>query len=111
MHASKIFSPPPPPPFQRNEFKDALDLFESALRSHKEKYGDIHHLVGTGLHNCGIVHMLAEQYIQAKLCFQEASSVRTAALGDTHPDVAVSKSDLALDCRPSLSTILNSLLL
>ena len=55
--------------------------------------------------------MLAEQYIQAKLCFQEASSVRTAALGDTHPDVAVSKSDLALDCRPSLSTILNSLLL
>lgn len=75
----------------RNEFKDALDLFESALRSHKEKYGDIHHLVGTGLHNCGIVHMFGENLMQAKLCFQEASSVRAAALGDTHPDVAKSK--------------------
>ena len=70
-------------------------MFESALRSHKEKYGDVHHLVGTGLHNCGIVHMVAEQYIQGKLCFQEAVSVRTAALGDTHPDVAVSPLQLA----------------
>jgi hypothetical protein len=77
-------------PAQRKEFKDALDLFESALRSHKVKYGDIHHLVGTGLHNCGIVHMLAEQYIQGKMCFQEAVSVRSAALGESHPDVAVS---------------------
>ena len=74
---------------QRNEFKDALDLFESALRNHKGKYGDIHHLVGTGLHNCGLVHMAAESYGQAKLCFQEAVGVRTAALGDSHPDVAV----------------------
>lgn len=39
--------------------------------------------------------MLAEQYIQAKLCFQEASSVRTAALGDTHPDVTVSAATLS----------------
>jgi hypothetical protein len=46
---------------QCNEYKDALDLFESALKSHKEKYGDIHHLVGTALHNCGIVHMVAEE--------------------------------------------------
>ena len=72
------------------EYMDALDLFESALRNHKEKYGEIHHLVGTGLHNCGIVHMMAENYGQAKLCFQEAVTVRTAALGDSHPDVAVS---------------------
>ena len=74
---------------QRKEFKDALDLFESALRNHKEKYGELHHLVGTGLHNCGLVHMAAESYGQAKLCFQEAVGVRTAALGDSHPDVAV----------------------
>lgn len=75
---------------QRNEFKDALDLFECSLKSHRQKYGDIHHLVGTGLHNSGIVLMLAEHYAEAKTCFQEAVSIRTAALGGTHPDVAVS---------------------
>jgi len=74
---------------QRNEFKDALDLFERALRSHTDKYGEVHHLVGTALHNCGIVHMLAENYGEAKLCFQGALEVRTAAVGVSHPYVAV----------------------
>jgi tetratricopeptide (TPR) repeat protein len=78
---------------QRNEIKDALDLFESALRSHRAKYGDIHHLTGAGLHNCGIVHMVAGNYVQARMCFQEAISIRTAALGYSHPDVAVSDRD------------------
>ncbi|CAB9517067.1 Kinesin light chain [Seminavis robusta] len=80
----------------RKEYKDAFDLFQMSLRSHKDKYGDVHHLVGTALHNCGIVNLMAGQYALAKPFFQEAVSVRTASLGETHPDVAASKYKLGL---------------
>jgi tetratricopeptide (TPR) repeat protein len=75
---------------QHNEIDEALDLFESALKSHREKYGQVHHLVGSALHNIGIVHLFAGRYNVAQKYFQEAASVRSSALGSEHPDVAVS---------------------
>lgn len=80
----------------RNEISDALDVFESALRSHREKYGDIHHLVGTGLHNCGVIYLIAGEYVQARKKFHEALDVRIAALGPEHPDVMASMFKIGL---------------
>jgi tetratricopeptide (TPR) repeat protein len=77
-------------PFQHNEVDEALELFQSVLRSHKDKYGEIHHLVGTANHNIGVVCLFAERYTNAMTFFGQAVSVRKAALGPEHPDVAAS---------------------
>lgn len=75
---------------RHEEFDEAIDVFESARRSHKDKYGETHHLVGTALHNIGVIHLHAEHYDQALESFREAVNVRTASLGPEHPDVAAS---------------------
>lgn len=78
------------------EIGDALDLFVSALKSHKIKYGEEHHLVGTALHNIGMVHLFAEEYLQAYGIFKEAARIRAIALGHDHPDVAASMIKIGL---------------
>lgn len=65
-------------------------MFESSLYSHREKYGEAHHLVGTAIHNIGMVHLYAQNYPQALKLFQEAVSVRRVALGSDHPAIAAS---------------------
>ncbi len=65
-------------------------MFESSLYSHREKYGEAHHLVGTAIHNIGMVHLYAQNYPQALKHFQEAVSVRRVALGPDHPAIAAS---------------------
>lgn len=73
---------------EHDEVFEALDLFTSALDSHRTKYGDIHHLVGTANHNIGMVHLFAQKYVQALTAFQEAVSIFGAALGVEHPAIA-----------------------
>jgi hypothetical protein len=75
---------------RRNEIDEALELLQSTLRSHKLKYGQVHPLVGTALHNIALVNLFAGRYKGAEWYFQEAVSVRVAALGTHHPDVSVS---------------------
>lgn len=75
---------------RRNEIDEALELLRSTLRSHKTKYGQVHHLVGTALHNIALVNLFAGRYKDAEWYFQEAVSVRIAALGTDHPDISVS---------------------
>ena len=79
-----------------NEIDDALDLFRSALHSHRAKFGHDHHLVGSALHNIGVVHLFARQYEEALIAFEEALLARAAALGDNHPDVQVSRMKIGL---------------
>jgi tetratricopeptide (TPR) repeat protein len=79
-----------------NEVQDALELFQSALRSHRAKYGEIHHLVGSTLHNIGMVHFFAKQYKEALHVFDQAVRVREEALGSSHPDVQSTKMKIAL---------------
>jgi len=79
-----------------HEIDDALDLFHSALRSHQEKYGKKHHLVGSALHNIGMVHFFAKSYDQALKGFKKAVKVRIKALGPNHPDVAHSMMKIGL---------------
>jgi tetratricopeptide (TPR) repeat protein len=78
------------------EIDDALDLFDSALRSHQAKFGDKHHLVGNALHNMGMIHMFAKQYDAAHDVFSRAVRVRSAALGPDHPDVQASLMKIGL---------------
>ena len=75
---------------QHNEIEEAQELFEFMLRSHWKKYGGVHHLVGTANHNIGMVLLFAERYTEAMTFFQEAVTVRRAALGAEHPDVGSS---------------------
>lgn len=55
-----------------------------------DKYGAIHHLVGTAKHNIGVIYLFAERYTHAMTFFREAVAVRRATLGSEHPDVAAS---------------------
>jgi hypothetical protein len=73
----------------REEVDEALELLRLTCKSHKLKYGNVHHLVGTALHNIALVHLYAGRYKDALWYFQEAVSVRVAALGTHHPDVSV----------------------
>ena len=50
---------------EHDEVDEALELFKSVLSSHRDKYGDIHHLVGTANHNIGLVFLFSQQYLQA----------------------------------------------
>jgi tetratricopeptide (TPR) repeat protein len=73
----------------RDDVDLALELLRSTCKSHKAKYGDVHHLVGTALHNIAMVNLYAKRYKDALWYFEEALSVRVAALGTDHPDVSV----------------------
>jgi tetratricopeptide (TPR) repeat protein len=81
---------------ERDEITDALDLLRSALLDQRQRYGNIHRLVGNSLHSIGMVHLFAKQYIQAHACFVDAIHVRSETLGPDHPDVAASKMKIGL---------------
>jgi tetratricopeptide (TPR) repeat protein len=90
----------------RDEIDEALELLRSACKSHKVKYGNVHHLVGTALHNIAMVNLYAKRYKDAQWYFQEAVSVRVAALGTDHPDVSVRTESVA--CVASLFFLTHS---
>jgi len=79
-----------------NEIDEALKLLNRAMQSHRKKYGEVHHLVGTALHNIGMVNFFARRYPEALSHFEEAIRVRTKALGSDHPDVQASAMKIAL---------------
>jgi tetratricopeptide (TPR) repeat protein len=76
---------------EHDDIMDALDLLRKALLDQRQRYGNIHHLVGNSLHNIGMVHLYAKEYTKAHACFVDAILVRSEALGPDHPDVAASK--------------------
>jgi len=79
-----------------NQIDEALELISSALKSHRQKYGEVHHLVGTALHNIGMVYFFAKRYSEALESFQDAIRVRVKALGPDHPDIQTSRTKVAL---------------
>jgi len=81
---------------EHGEHAEALELFELTLRSHEEKYGHNHHLVGTALHSIGILHLFSENYEKAFPCFEEAVQIRRSVLGPDHPDVSASLGKAAI---------------
>jgi tetratricopeptide (TPR) repeat protein len=68
----------------------SLSLFQDLLAHYKATYGELHHLVGSTLHNIGILHLRLHQNEEALSSFQQAVRVRKGSIGRDHPDVAVS---------------------
>lgn len=61
-------------------------VHETHVKTHEE----LHHLVGSCVHNMGVVHLRAGHYDDALTSFKKAISIRKGVLGVDHPDVAVS---------------------
>jgi tetratricopeptide (TPR) repeat protein len=79
-----------------NNIDAAIDLLLKAVRSHRAKYGETHHLVGSAIHNIGMVLFFAQRYSDALVTFENAVLIRDEALGSDHPDVVSSLIKIAL---------------
>jgi tetratricopeptide (TPR) repeat protein len=80
----------------RNEVNDALELLKFCLKSHRDKYGTLHPLVTSTLHNIGIILLFAEMYDKVIKYFQQAASIRIANLGIDHPEVCATMMKVGL---------------
>jgi tetratricopeptide (TPR) repeat protein len=71
-------------------FDDAIDIFKKILKGLEIRHGDEpHHLIGTTLHNIGVLLLWKGQYKEAWETFNQAASVRMESLSKNHPDIAV----------------------
>ena len=65
-------------------------MFQTLLSAHRSKHGELHHLIGSTLHNIGIVLLRSEKYEDALESFEKAVRIRKGSIGRDHADVAVS---------------------
>jgi tetratricopeptide (TPR) repeat protein len=80
-------------PLKAGRFDDAIDIFQKILKGLEMRHGDQpHHLIGTTLHNIGLLLLWKGQYKEAWKNFNQAASVRMESLSKNHPDIAVSLS-------------------
>jgi hypothetical protein len=78
-------------PLKTGRFEDALDIFQRILNGLEMKHGDEpNHVIGSTLHNIGVIYLWMEQYKDAWESFNTAVSVRIQSLSTDHPDIAVS---------------------
>jgi hypothetical protein len=70
-------------------------LFDLVLSCQRRKRGHLHPDVASALHNVGIVHLRAVNYMEALKAFEEAARIRKGSLGQDHALVAVSSCALA----------------
>ena len=81
---------------ENDEPAEALLVCQSALDGFKAAYSEDHALVGMALHMIGMLHLLAEEYLQAYGVLKEAVRVRKAAHGVDDAKVASTMMKLAL---------------
>jgi tetratricopeptide (TPR) repeat protein len=79
-----------------NKIDAAVDILYGAVRSHRAKYGATHHLVGSELHNIGMVLFYAQRYSEALSAFENAVVIRDESLNPNHPDIQSSWIKIAL---------------
>jgi hypothetical protein len=54
------------------------------------RHGDEpHHLIGSTLHNIGVLQLWQRQYKEAWENFNQAATIRMQSLSKNHPDIAV----------------------
>lgn len=75
-------------PKEAQNYERALRIFTALLQSHRLGHGGLLPLVGTALHNMGVVHLRAECHNDALDCLERAVRVRNGAIGQDHPDVS-----------------------
>ena len=81
---------------ERDDLVGAMEICQHALDQYKSAYSDDHGLVGMALHMTGMLHLLAEEYLQAYGVFKEAVKVRKTAHGVDDVRVASTLMKLAL---------------
>lgn len=75
---------------QAGNFDDAISVFQKILKGLEMRHGnEPHHLIGTTLHNIGLLQLWQGQYQEAWENFNQAGSIRMKALSKNHPDIAV----------------------
>ena len=79
-----------------NQIDAAVDILYGAVRSHRAKYGTTHHLVGSELHNIGMVLFFAQRYSEALSAFENAVVIRDESFHSNHPDIQSSWIKIAL---------------
>jgi tetratricopeptide (TPR) repeat protein len=78
-------------PLKQGHYDEALEIFDKILRSLQNRSnGKPHYLLGSAMHNIGIINMWAGKYEEALSSLYDAVRVRVDALPEDHPDVAVS---------------------
>jgi len=78
-------------PLRRGDYESALRVFEKILKGLKLRHEEKpHHLIGTTLHNIGVVQMWQGKFSEALYSFLHAVSMRRDSLPQNHPDIAVS---------------------
>ena len=75
---------------KNEDLERSLELFEVLLVYFKGEHGELHHTVGSCLHNIGVVLLRSQDYERALLSFEQAVRVRKGSMGRDHADVAVS---------------------
>lgn len=79
------------------EYNEAIDVLEEMLRGVQQMCGgERHYRVGTVLHNISTVHMRCRNYKEVVNVSRRAVEVRMKALGNHHPDVAISYAQLGM---------------
>ena len=75
----------------RQDYDGALVIFYKILKGLKLRHEEEpHFLIGTTLHNIGVVQMWQGKFAEALYTFQQAIAVRIIVLPPKHPDIAVS---------------------
>eukprot|EP00546_Thalassionema_frauenfeldii_P007333 CAMPEP_0178910322 /NCGR_PEP_ID=MMETSP0786-20121207/9034_1 /TAXON_ID=186022 /ORGANISM="Thalassionema frauenfeldii, Strain CCMP 1798" /LENGTH=604 /DNA_ID=CAMNT_0020582563 /DNA_START=253 /DNA_END=2067 /DNA_ORIENTATION=- len=78
-------------PLRRGDFDYARLVFEKILKGLNLRHeGQPHHLVGSTLHNIGVIQMWQGNFNEAYETFHEAVKIRKASLHAEHEDVGVS---------------------
>jgi tetratricopeptide (TPR) repeat protein len=75
---------------QRNQYREALHLFQIILDCQRRQLGELHPDVGSAWHNVGVALLRSERHDKALEAFERAVRVRKGSLGKEHPEVAVS---------------------
>lgn len=77
-------------------YDKALNLFDTALKTRKEKYNADHPKVGTSYHNLALVYRNMEEYDKALEAQQKNLTIVTKSLPINHPRIGTSYSNLSL---------------
>ena len=75
----------------RQDYEGALTIFNKILKGLKLKHEEKpHFVIGSTLHNIGVVHMWQGRFSEALATLDQAVTIRIAVLPSKHPDIAVS---------------------
>lgn len=74
----------------QDEYTQALEYYNKALKIYMELYGEQHPSVATSYNNIGWIYEAQEDYIKALEYYNKALQMWKIAYGEQHPDVVMS---------------------